>query len=206
MVPRTEIVALDVTEPIEVLKSEFISSGLSKLLIYQDSVDHIIGYVHSFELFKKPKDIRSVLRPVSFIPESMAANQVLNQLMKERRSLAIVVDEFGGTAGMVTVEDVVEELFGEIDDEHDVEELIERQVSEDEYYFSARHELDYLNDKYKLNLPESEIYSTLGGLLVHELESIPTRGEQVQVGPFLLTVVKTARNRVEEIRVKVISD
>ncbi|HAD95752.1 MAG TPA: hemolysin [Cryomorphaceae bacterium] len=206
MIPRTEIIAMDVVQDIKVLRDKFVESNLSKILIYKDSIDNIIGYTHSFELFKKPRNIRSILRPVSFIPESMPANEILNLLIRERRSIAVVLDEFGGTSGLVTVEDIVEELFGEIDDEHDVEELIETKLSENEYRFSARQEIDYLNEKYDLGLPESENYSTLGGLILDHLESIPQPGEKFHINPFVFSIDKVSNSRIEEIRLKILED
>ncbi|MEQ9262054.1 MAG: hemolysin family protein [Owenweeksia sp.] len=206
MVPRTEMIAMDVTQNIRVLKDKFIESSLSKILIFKDSVDNIIGYTHSFELFKKPQNIRSILRPVSFIPESMPANEILNLLIRERRSIAVVLDEFGGTSGLVTVEDIVEELFGEIDDEHDVEELTETKLAENEYRFSARQEIDYLNEKYDLKLPESENYSTLGGLIIDHLESIPQKGEKLHVSPFVFSIEQVSNSKIEEIRLKILED
>lgn len=206
MVPRTEMVAMGLAEGIGSLRDAFVESNLSKILIYKGSIDNIIGYVHSFELFKKPKEIRNILRPVSFIPESMAANEILNLLIRERRSIAVVLDEFGGTSGLVTVEDVVEELFGEIDDEHDTEELLEEQLNEREYRFSARHEIDYLNDTYDLELPESEYYTTLGGLVIHHLESIPDVGEELSYEDFLITVEAVDKARIETVRLKRIFD
>ncbi|MGB0980355.1 MAG: hemolysin family protein, partial [Croceimicrobium sp.] len=181
MVPRTEIVAMDLEDGIEKLSQEFIESKLSKIMIYKGSVDNIIGYVHSFELFKKPANIRSILRPVSFLPESMPAHETLNLLMRERRSIAVVLDEFGGTSGLVTVEDVVEEIFGEISDEHDTEDLLEQKVKKGEFLFSARQEIDYLNEKYGLDLPEEEGYNSLGGLIINHLESIPEKGEELRL-------------------------
>lgn len=206
MVPRTEIIAMDVAEGIEQLKSMFIESSLSKILIYKGSIDNIIGYTHAFELFKQPDRILTILRPVSFIPESMTADEILNLLIRERRSLAVVLDEFGGTSGLVTVEDVVEELFGEIDDEHDVEELIDRQITDNEYLFSARQEIDLINDKYNLNLPESEFYSTLGGLILNHLESIPVKGEEISVDDFHFRVEEVSHSKIELVRVKILTD
>lgn len=206
MVPRTEIVAMDVEENIQKLAQEFISSNLSKIIIYQGNVDNIIGYVHSFELFKKPKDIRSVLRPVSFLPESMPAHETLNLLMRERRSIAVVLDEFGGTSGLVTIEDVVEEIFGEIDDEHDVEELLEQEVKEGEYLFSARQEIDYLNDKYNLGLPEDEAYNSLGGLIINHLESIPEKGEELRIPGFHLRMEEVSNSKIEVVKLRLIED
>lgn len=206
MVPRTEIMALDVDEGIERLKAMFIESHLSKILIYKGSIDNIIGYTHAFELFKQPDRILTILRPVSFIPESMTADEILNLLIRERRSLAVVLDEFGGTSGLVTVEDVVEELFGEIDDEHDVEELVERQIDEHEYLFSARQEIDYVNDTYNLNLPDSEFYSTLGGLILHHLESIPVKGEEFSLNDFYFRVEEVSHSKIELVRLKLKSE
>lgn len=206
MIPRTEVVAMPVTASVKELREEFISSNLSKILIYKNSIDNVIGYVHSFELFKKPEKIRSVLRPVSFIPESMAANEILNLLIKERRSISVVLDEFGGTAGLVTVEDVVEELFGEIDDEHDVDELLERKVSETEFIFSARQEIHYVNEKYDLSLPESENFSTLGGLVINTLESIPEKGEELVLGDYLFQVVEVSNAKIETLNIKIVDD
>jgi CBS domain containing-hemolysin-like protein len=206
MVPRTEVVAMDVNSATPALLEEFVSSNLSKIIIYKDTVDNVIGYVHSFELFKKPQKIREILRPVGFIPESMAANEILNLLIKERRSLVVVLDEFGGTAGLVTMEDVVEELFGEIDDEHDTEELLEKIIDENTFLFSARQEIDRLNEKFDLELPESENYSTLGGLVINHLESIPKKGEELTVNNSLLKVESVSNAKIEVIKLTVTHD
>lgn len=206
MIPRTEIVALDASSSIQELTESFVESALSKILIYKDSVDNIIGYTHSFELFKKPKDIKSILRPVSFIPESMSANEILNLLIKERRSIAVVLDEFGGTSGLVTMEDIVEELFGEIDDEHDTEDLIEDKISDYEYRLSARQEIDYLNNKYDLKLPESENYSTLGGLIINYLESIPPQGEEFRLPPFVFRVEDVSESKINTVHLRISDD
>ncbi len=206
MIPRTEIVSIDESESIERLRREFVSSGLSKILIHRDSVDEILGYVHSFELFKKPKDFKSILRPISFIPESMTANEILKLLLKEKRSIAVVLDEFGGTSGLITIEDVVEELFGEIDDEHDKEEFTEKVLPDGEYVFSGRLELDYLNEEYRLNLPESDNYHTIGGLVMHFLGSIPEKGERFDYSGWHFTITKAASTRIEELRIRRIED
>lgn len=203
MIPRTEIIAMDVEADLVSLTENFIESNLSKILIYKESVDNIIGYVHSFELFKKPKDIRSILRPVSFIPESMTANEILNSLIRDRRSIAVVLDEFGGTSGLITVEDVVEELFGEIDDEHDVEDLIDSKISDVEYRFSARQEIDYINEKYNLELPESDNYNTLGGLILNHLESIPEKGEVLHLDPFIMKIEEVSNSKIELVHLKI---
>jgi CBS domain containing-hemolysin-like protein len=202
MIPRTEIVSIDKGSDIESLKSEFISSGLSKILIHEGSADKILGYVHSFELFSNPGDLSSILRPLSFIPESMTADDTLKLLIKERRSIAVVLDEFGGTAGLVTVEDVVEELFGEIDDEHDTEEFTEKVLAEGEYLLSARLEIDDLNEKYGLEIPESENFHTLGGWVLSHLGSIPEKGEQFPLDGFTVVVTRASQTRVEELRLK----
>ncbi|HAI18705.1 MAG TPA: hemolysin, partial [Xanthomarina gelatinilytica] len=177
MIPRTEITAVDVTESSKNLNTLFTETGFSKILIYKDTIDDILGYVHSFELFKKPKNLKSILVPVEFVPETMLIKDILSVLIKKRKSIAVVLDEYGGTSGIITVEDIVEELFGEIEDEHDTIDLIEEKLGEDIYKFSARLEVDYINETFKLNLPESENYETLGGLIVDHKEEIPQQNE-----------------------------
>lgn len=206
MVPRTEVVAMDVKSSVAELQAEFIDSRLSKILIFKDTIDNIIGYVHSFELFKKPAKIREVLRPIGFIPESMAANEILNLLIKDRRSMVVVLDEFGGTSGLVTMEDVVEELFGEIDDEHDTEDLLEKKISDSLFRFSGRQEIDHLNERFNLELPESENYSTLGGLVIYYLESIPEQGEELALGQYLLKVEEVSNAKIDIIQLKITHD
>ena len=198
MIPRTEITALEVNESMEVLRETFIDSGYSKILIYRDNIDNIIGYVHSFELFKRPDSIKSILLPVLIIPQSMSANEILELFIKQRKSVAVVVDEFGGTSGILTIE----EIFGEIEDEHDKEELIEEVISETEYLFSARLEIDYLNDAYKLNLPEADNYETLAGLIISHYESIPKADTKCRIDNYELTVLKVSDNRIELIRLE----
>ncbi|PJC60200.1 MAG: hemolysin, partial [Flavobacteriales bacterium CG_4_9_14_0_2_um_filter_35_242] len=173
MIPRTEIIAVDVSDSINTIKKEFIETGLSKILVYKNNLDEIIGYVHSFELFKNPKSIRSILLPVEFVPETMMINVAMDILIKKRKSIAIVLDEYGGTSGIITVEDIIEELFGEIEDEHDSSELLEVKINDHEFNFSARLEVDYLIETYNLELPEDEAYETLGGLIVYHTEKIP---------------------------------
>jgi putative hemolysin len=197
MVPRTEILALEIESSIEELQQQFIETGLSKILIYRKSIDNIIGYTHSKELFKQPDSIKSILLPVSIVPEVMTANEVLKKLLKERRSVALVVNEFGGTSGILTIEDIIEEIFGEIEDEHDKEELLELVISENVFQFSARVEIDYLNEKYKLNLPESEEYETLGGFLINIHESIPEKGEIISSEGTVFTVNEVSDNKIE---------
>lgn len=202
MIHRTEIIAMDIEDSIDELKEKFIETELSKILIYRGSIDNIIGYVHSLELFKKPESIKSILLPVSIVPESMPASEILKQFINQRRSMAVVVDEFGGTSGVITTEDIIEEIFGEIDDEHDVEELIELQVDDDTFLFSAKTEIDYINDKYKLNLPESEEYETLGGLIFYKHESIPEKDEIITISNYRFKIEEVSNNKIELVRVQ----
>ena len=203
MVPRIEIVAMDVNKSIEELKNKFIQTRLSKILVYSESIDNIIGYVYSKELFKNPSSIRSILLPVSIVPESIAASEVLTVFIQQHKSIAVVVDEFGGTSGMLTMEDVMEEIFGEIDDEHDKEEMVEKVISENEFVFSARLEADYLNDKYHLNLPILDNFETLGGLITHYHESIPRLNEEIRIDNFIFTITVVTRTRVEQVHIKI---
>ena len=201
MIPRTEIVAVDLNETIENLIATFVSSGFSKILIYNENIDDIVGYVHSFDMFKKPKTIKEVLIPVVTIPETIQINEVLNLLMRKRKSMAVVLDEYGGTSGIVTLEDIVEELFGEIEDEHDKDKFIEEKISDDEYLFSARLEVDYINETYHLNLPESEEYETLSGLILLHTEEIPTQGETISFPPFVFSIEACSQTRIETVRI-----
>lgn len=201
MIPRTEIVAVDLNETIENLIATFVSSGFSKILIYNENIDDIVGYVHSFDMFKKPKTIKEVLIPVVTIPGTIQINEVLNLLMRKRKSMAVVLDEYGGTSGIVTLEDIVEELFGEIEDEHDKDKFIEEKISDDEYLLSARLEVDYINETYHLNLPESEEYETLSGLILLHTEEIPTQGETISLPPFVFSIEACSQTRIETVRV-----
>lgn len=202
-VPRNELVTLNIDESIETLRQQFIDTGLSKVLVYRETVDNIIGYVHSSELFNKPDSIKTVIRPVSIVPEPMPANELLEQLIKQKRNLAVVVDEFGGTSGIVTIEDIVEELFGEIEDEHDLDELTEVRISDNEYKLSARLEIDYLNHKYGFSLPENGQYDTLGGMIVHYLEDIPKKNSNVLIEKFVLTVLSVTDTKIEEVKLSI---
>lgn len=201
MIPRTEIVAVDVEEDIETLKQLFIDKGLSKILIYRTSIDNVIGYVHSFEMFKKPQAIKQLLLPIAFVPAAMPGKELLELFTKNSGNIAVVVDEYGGTAGVITIEDVIEEIFGEIEDEHDVELRLEEQVSETEFRFSARLEIDYLNEEYALNLTESEEYETLGGLIIHVLESIPEAGKEIELDGLRLFIEQVSDRRIEIVRI-----
>ncbi|WCO01184.1 hemolysin family protein [Psychroserpens ponticola] len=206
MVPRTEIIAVDVKESVKNISTMFIDSGLSKILVYQDSIDDILGYVHSFELFKKPKTVKAITLPVVFVPATMLVKDVLNILTKKRKSIAVVIDEYGGTAGIMTVEDIVEELFGEIEDEHDSVELTEEKIDEDHYRFSARLEVDYVNETYKLNLPEGENYETLGGLIVNEAEEIPQEGDVVTIGVFKFKILEVSSTKIDVVELHIIEE
>lgn len=202
MIPRTEIVAVDLaTEPKELVKT-FTETGLSKVLVYKENIDDIIGYIHSFELFKKPPTIKSILLPVVFVPETMLVKDVLNILIKKRKSIAVVIDEYGGTSGMMTVEDIVEELFGEIEDEHDPVILTEEKLGEDHFLFSARLEVDYLNENYKLNLPIGENYETLGGYIVNHTEEIPPKDGIVQIDDFVFHIKEVSNTKIELVEVR----
>ncbi len=203
MIPRTEIVAVELNESIENLIATFVSSGFSKILIYNENIDDILGYVHSFDMFKKPKTIKEVLIPIVNIPETIQINEVLNILTRKRKSMAVVLDEYGGTSGIVTLEDIVEELFGEIEDEHDKDKFIEEQISDTEYLFSARLEVEYLNETYHLDIPESEEYETLGGFIVLHNEGIPTQDEVIVIPPFTFTIEACSQTKIETVRLTV---
>ena len=203
MVPRKELVSIDVEEPIAALHKLFIETKLSRILVYRDNIDNIIGFVHSSEMFREPADIIQVLLPVTIVPEVMAANELLQLFIEQHRTIAVVVDEFGGTSGVVTMEDVMEEIFGEIQDEHDVTETTEKKISEDEYIFSGRLEIDLLNRKYDLHIPESEGFETLAGFIFHHHENIPKPNEEIIIPPFTFTIMYVKDNRIELVRMKV---
>ena len=204
MIPRTEILAVSIGESVYNIKNLFIETGYSKIMVYKNSLDEILGYAHVFDMFKKPKSLRSVLMPVEFIPESMMVNDVLNVLTKKRKSIAVVLDEYGGTSGMITVEDIVEELFGEIEDEHDSQLLLEKKINDREFEFSARMEVDYINETYHIDLPEDEAYETLGGLIVYHAEKIPLSDEVIEVNNYQFTITKASSTKIDEIYLKVI--
>jgi putative hemolysin len=203
MVPRTEITAVEIHEKVTNLESVFIETGLSKVLVYKSSMDDVVGYINAFELFKKPKTIKSILLSVEIVPESMMINNVLNILMKKRKSVAVVVDEYGGTSGMITVEDIVEELFGEIEDEHDSQEFLEEKISETSFNFSARLEVDYLNEEYGLSIPKSEAYETLGGFIIEHTENIPEENEVVDLEGFEIRILNTSGAKIDVVCLKV---
>lgn len=200
MVPRTEITAIDIQSPLEKLRQKFVETNLTKILIYRDSVDNIIGYAHAHEMFKKPESIRNILLPISVMPQSMAASEALKTFIREKKSISVVVDEFGGTSGLLTIEDVVEEIFGEIEDEHDIEQRIEKKISENEYEFSARLEIDYLNDKYSFGFPRSDEYETLAGFILFISEDIPLENEKIEYGRWIFSVKKVTARRIETVQ------
>jgi CBS domain containing-hemolysin-like protein len=201
LVPRKEIEGISINESIEVLKERFISTNLSKLVVYEKNIDNILGYVHQHSLFKNPTDIQSILLQIPAVPESMTATDLMNRLIKERKSMAWVVDEFGGTSGIVTMEDILEEIFGEIKDEYDVEEFIEKVENENEFIFSGRIEIDYLNEKYNLNL-EMNSSETLSGFIIHHHETIPKEKEKIIIGEYEFEALTVTDTRIELVKVK----
>jgi CBS domain containing-hemolysin-like protein len=204
MIPRTEIIAVEVHDSLKHLKQLFMETGLSKIMVYNNSLDDIIGYAHAFELFKKPKNISSILLPIGIVPETMMIHDVLNDLITKSKSVAIVLDEYGGTSGLITVEDIIEELFGEIEDEHDSTIILDQKINDREYKFSTRLEVDFLNETYNLNLKEDSTYETLGGLIVHHTENIPSTGEIIEIDNYQFTILKESASKIEEVYLKVL--
>lgn len=206
-VPRTEIEAIDVKTSMEELKQCFIESGYSKLLVFEDSIDNIIGYVHSSELFSKPDTISSIVKDIIYVPESMSAKKMLSTFIEEKKNIAVVVDEFGGTAGIVTIEDIIEEIFGEIEDEHDINEYEEKKISKNEYVFSGRLEIDYINEKFGLKIPVSEDYETLAGFVLFYHENIPVEGEEITIKldeTFRIKVMKVSNKKIGLLNFKIL--
>jgi putative hemolysin len=201
MVPRTDILAVNIDGTMDDLKQVFAESGHSKIIVFKDSIDDVIGYCHQLEMFKKPKKISDILTPIIIVPESALANELLIQFIKERKSLALVVDEFGGTSGIVSMEDIIEEIFGEIQDEYDEDDLIEQKLSDDEFLLSARHEIDYLNEKYGWNLPYGD-FETLAGFILSLTEDIPQKGESITFEPYTFIIVSKLEHRIETVKIK----
>ena len=205
MTPRTELVAVEIYDSVTQLRELFIKTGYSKILIYQNSLDDIIGYVHSFELFKKPKTIKSIMIGVEFIPETLFIKDALNSLTKKRKSIAVVLDEYGGTSGIVTVEDIIEELFGEIEDEHDEDEkLIEKQLDDKNFIFSARLDVEYLNENYKLAIPETDSYGTLGGFIVDFTKEIPLKGDEITIENYHFIIEEATNTKIDVVKLTIL--
>ena len=201
IVPRNEIVALDIeTDSLENIRNTFAESGFSKIPIYKDNIDNIIGYIHSSDLFEPTDNWRTLLRKIPVVPETMPANKLMHSLLKEKKSIAVVIDEFGGTAGIVTLEDIIEEIFGEIEDEHDINEYVLKKVADGEYLLSGRLEIDTINRKLNLSLPESDEYVTLAGLLLHHYQKIPKLNDSIEIDDWTFKVVQATNNRIELVK------
>lgn len=201
MTPRTELEAVELHDSLENLKDAFVKTGYSKILIYKTSIDDIVGYVHSFGLFKKPKNIKSIMIPVEYVPETILIKDLLNTLIKKRKSIGVVLDEYGGTSGIITLEDIVEELFGDIEDEHDEDIFIEEILENNEYIFSSRLEVTYLNETYGFNIPESESYTTLGGFIVNNAEEIPSKNDEITIGDYHFLIVEATNKKIETVKI-----
>ena len=203
MIPRTDIVAVEENTPIAELKQKFIDTGVSKIIVYNEDIDNVIGYVHSKELFKNPPSVQSMINQLTFVPETMSGNRMMQLFMQERRSIAIVVDEYGGTSGLLTLEDLIEEIFGEIEDEHDKDNLVERQINENEYLFSGRLEIEYLNETFHLDIPEKDDYDTLAGFILYHHLNLPLAGEMIQIEPFTFIIRKVTNTRIDLVQMTV---
>ena len=206
MVPRNEIIAMEINDNIEDLKNLFLESGHSRIIIYKDNIDNIIGYVHSIELFKIPISIKSMLIPLSIVPESMSGIKLLEDFIEKKRSVSVVVDEYGGTSGILTMEDIIEEIFGEIDDEHDQEELIHEMIEENIFIFSARLEIDFINEKYRIQLPVKEDYETLSGMIIYYAETIPESGSNVNIESFNFKIIEADDTKISKVQLSISKD
>jgi CBS domain containing-hemolysin-like protein len=205
IIPRTEILAVDFDTELEELRTKFVESGYSRILVFKDHIDNMIGYIHSIELFKKPRKWQDQIRVLPIVPETMAASKLMNYLLQKKKSMALVVDEFGGTSGMVTLEDIVEEIFGEIEDEHDTQDYVAKKISENEYVFSGRLEIDYLKEQFDIQLPISDDYLTIAGLILHHYQGFPKINEEIIIGNYTCKVIKSAANKIELIKLKVVA-
>ena len=203
MIPRTKLVAMDISSPINEIKNRFIATKLSKILIFKGNIDKVIGYIHSSDLFRNPQNVRSILLPIPFVPESMSVMQLLNQFIDSNKGVALVVDEFGGTSGMLTIEDVTEEIVGEIVDEHDVEEITDKKLAKNKYQLFAGLDIELVNKKYNLTLPESDKYETIAGLILHHLAEIPQKNDVVELEEFQFTIIKVNYTTIQEVQLKV---
>lgn len=206
MVPRNEMIAIADDESPEELNRMFTKHGVSRIPVYHDSIDHITGYIHAFDMFSRPESLQTIVKPILFVPETMPAHVILNRFISERQNIAVVLDEFGGTAGMATMEDVMEEIFGEIEDEFDSGSMMEKVTGEEEFVFSARLEIDYLNDRYKLGLPVSDEYETLAGLIIHFHESIPEKGETIHIPGFRFEILSAGETRIDLVKLWIDKD
>lgn len=202
MVPRAEVIAIDELTDLKKVKEILIQTGLSKIPVYKDSIDNIIGYLHSFDFLKKPDNLKDFILPIEFIPEPMIVNDILKRLTRQRKSIAVVIDEYGGTSGIITVEDIIEELFGEIEDEHDNYDYYEKKISENLFEFSARLEIEYLNKMHNLDLPESESYDTLGGLIVFNKEEIPDIDDEIIIDKYSIKIIEATSSKIEKVLLK----
>ena len=203
MIPRTKLVAMDISSPINEIKNRFIATKLSKILIFKGNIDKVIGYIHSSDLFRNPQNVRSILLPIPFVPESMSVMQLLNQFIDSNKGVVLVVDEFGGTSGMLTIEDVTEEIVGEIVDEHDVEEITDKKLAKNKYQLFAGLDIELVNKKYNLTLPESDEYETIAGLILHHLAEIPQKNDVVELEEFQFTIIKVNDTAIQEVQLKV---
>jgi CBS domain containing-hemolysin-like protein len=206
IIPRTEIVAIEINEPIEKLKNLFVESGYSKILVYQDNIDNIIGYVHALDMFKKPKDIKSIMHKIIIVPETMSAQDLLTEFMEKRKNIAVVVDEFGGTAGIISMEDLLEEFIGEIEDEYDAQEFEEKKIGENKFIFSGRLEIDYLNEKYELDIPQSDEYETLAGFILEHHSDIPKVNDEIIIdNRFKIKILSSTNKKIDKVELELIS-
>jgi len=203
MIPRTEIEAIDINASIEDLQNKFISTGYSKMIVYSEAIDNIVGYISSKQLFKLPATILEKISQISYVPETMPANKLLHEFMQYHRSIAVVVDEYGGTSGIITLEDIMEEIFGEIEDEHDTDDLVEKQINPDEFVLSSRLEIEYLNSRFGLNFPESEDYDTLAGFILYRHHSLPKPNEKITIDAYSFKILKVSNTRIELVYLKV---
>ena len=201
IVPRTDIIAIEINETLKELQNKFVETGFSKILVYKQNIDNIIGYIHVSQMFKNPKQLKNIISPISIVPESMSANSLLKQFTDENKSIALVVDEFGGTAGIITLEDILEEIFGEIDDEHDTTDHIEVKINETEYKFSGRLEIDYINEKYNINLPEMENYETIAGMILFYFQSIPKINDEITIESFSIKILEASNSKIDLVKI-----
>lgn len=205
MIPRTDLIAIEEITSVEDLAQRFVDTGLSRILVYKETIDNVIGYVNSKDLFKKPDKIKTLLKAIQIVPETLPVNKLLTTFIKDGKNIAVVVDEFGGTSGIITTEDIIEEIVGEIEDEHDTSDLVEKRIEKDRYLLSGRLEIDYLNEKYFIAIPESEEYDTLAGYIIYNYESIPEKDTSVSIDNYLITITHVSSTRIEQVDLKVLN-